>query len=277
MSLDPTAVGATSQPKPVSWSARDCMLYALGVGAGTDDLAYTTNNTHGIQQQMLPTMPVTLGVDFSVLKRAGKIDWTRLLHAEQEIELLGALPVDGTATAITRIAELWDKEKAALVVAETEGTTADGAPLWRSRASLFLKGAGGWGGGRGPSSSTTEPDGDPDKTITYRVAANQALIYRLSGDYNPLHSDPSFARRAGMESPILHGLCTFGFAGRAVLEVSGHDPGRIAAIRARFASPVWPGDELHVDLWHSGDDTVLFRVRGRDDKVVLSSGRARLS
>jgi acyl dehydratase len=276
MPLDPAALGATSTPRPVSWTARDCMLYALGVGAGVDDLAYTTNNTHGVQQQMLPTMPVTLGVDFSVLKQAGTIDWTRLLHAEQEVELLAPLPVDGSAVATTRIAEMWDKEKAALVVAETAGATEDGTPLWRSRASLFLKGAGGWGGDRGPSSSAPEPDGDPDKTISYRTAENQALIYRLSGDYNPLHSDPSFARRAGMDAPILHGLCTFGFAGRAVLDASGGDPSRIRAIRARFASPVWPGDELHVDLWGAGGDTVRFRVRGRDGNVVLSGGTARL-
>lgn len=276
MPLDPAAVGAASEPRHVTWTARDCMLYALGVGAGTDDLAYTTNNTHGVEQQMLPTMPVTLGVDFSVLKKAGRIDWTRLLHAEQEIELLGSLPVDGSATTTTRIAEMWDKEKAALVVAETQGVTDDGTPLWRSRASLFLKGAGGWGGERGPSTSSADPDDDPDKTISYRVAANQALIYRLSGDYNPLHSDPAFARRAGMDSPILHGLCTFGFAGRAILEASGGDPTRLASMKARFASPVWPGDELHVDIWRASSDLLRFRVRGREDKVVLSGGTARI-
>ncbi|MBH0119537.1 MaoC family dehydratase N-terminal domain-containing protein [Rhodococcus sp. CX] len=276
MSLDPRAVGASSEPRTITWTARDCMLYALGVGAGTGDLTYTTNNTAGVEQAMLPTMPVTLGVDFSVLKRAGKIDWTRLLHAEQEIELVAPLPVDGTATATTRIAELWDKEKAALVVAETEGVGTDGTPLWRSRASLFLKGAGGWGGDRGPSSNTSTPEGNPDKTISYRTAENQALIYRLSGDYNPLHSDPSFAKKAGMDAPILHGLCTFGFAGRAVLEAVGGDPTRIRSIRARFASPVWPGDDLHVDLWDVDDATVHFRVRGRDDEVVLSGGVARL-
>lgn len=276
MPLDPAAIGATSEPKRVSWNARDCMLYALGVGAGIDDLAFTTNNTRDVPQQMLPTMPVTLGVDFSVLKQAGKIDWTRLLHAEQEIHVLGDLPVDGEAVATTRIAEMWDKEKAALVVAETEGRTTDGELLWRSRASLFIKGAGGWGGERGPSSNTPEPADAPTKTTTYTVADNQALIYRLSGDYNPLHSDPSFAKRAGMESPILHGLCTFGFAGRAVLDAAGGDPSKIASIGARFASPVWPGDTLHIDVWESGGPTVQFRVRGRNDKVVLSGGTARL-
>lgn len=276
MPLDPDAVGATSDPRPVAWSARDCMLYALGIGAGTEDLAFTTNNTQDVAQMMLPTMPVTLGVDFSVLKQAGKIDWTRLLHAEQQIEVLRPLAVDGEAVATTGISEMWDKEKAALVVAETTGASAEGTPLWRSRASLFLKGAGGWGGERGPSSETPEPSTAPAKTISYQTAPNQALIYRLSGDYNPLHSDPSFAKRAGMDRPILHGLCTFGFAGRAVLELAGGDPARVASIKARFASPVWPGDQLHVDLWDTGDQTVCFRVRGRDDKVVLSGGTARL-
>ncbi|MDT2005795.1 3-hydroxyacyl-thioester dehydratase [Rhodococcus opacus] len=277
MPLDPRAVGTSSDPASVDWTARDCMLYALGVGAGTGDLAYTSNNTVGLEQRMLPTMPVTLGVDFAVLKRAGKIDWSRLLHAEQEIELAGPLPVNGSATATTRIAEMWDKEKAALVVAETEGVGSDGAPLWRSRASLFIKGAGGWGGDRGPSTSAPEPEGDPDKTIAYRTAENQALIYRLSGDYNPLHSDPSFARKAGMDAPILHGLCTFGYAGRAVLEATGDDPARIRSIRARFASPVWPGDELHVDLWELSDEALHFQVRGRADKLVLTGGAVRLN
>jgi acyl dehydratase len=277
MSLDPAAIGATSKSRSVSWSARDCMLYALGVGAGTDDLPFTSNNTDGVTQQMLPTMPVTFGVDTGVLKAAGEIDWTRLLHAEQEVELLGPLPVDGSATATTRITEMWDKEKAALVVTETEGLAEDGTLLWRSRASLFIKGAGGWGGERGPSTGAAHPETQPDKTLSYPTAANQALIYRLSGDYNPLHSDPAFAARAGMGTPILHGLCTFGFAGRAVLEATGGDPDRIRSIRARFASPVWPGDTLHVDLWHTGEDGLHFRVRGREDKVVLSGGLARFT
>lgn len=272
MSLDPGAVGASSKPKKVAWSARDCMLYALGVGAGTVDLAYTTNNTHGVPQRMLPTMPVTLGVDFSVLAQAGEIDWTRLLHAEQEIELLAPLEVDGSAVTVSRIAEMWDKQKAALIVTQTEGTAENGDPLWRSRATLFIKGAGGWGGARGPSRNAAPPESAPDKTISFHTAANQALLYRLSGDYNPLHSDPSFALRAGLDAPILHGLCTFGFAGRALLEATSADPGGISSIRARFAAPVWPGDELQVDLWDTAARTVRFRVRGRDDKVVLSDG-----
>lgn len=274
--FDPSAIGTRSTPKQVSWTARDCMLYALGVGAGTDDLAFTTNNTKGVQQRMVPTMPVTLGVDFSVLKAAGKFDWAKLLHAEQRIEILGDIPVEGEAEAVTEITEMWDKGKAALIVAQTTGTANDGTPLWKSSAGLFIRGVGGWGGERGPAGAETV-DAEPvaTKTVSYETRSDQALLYRLSGDYNPLHSDPAFAARAGMDRPILHGLCTFGFAGRAVLEVAGADRS-ISSMSARFAGPVWPGDTLDVDVAHVDDEHVRFTVRGRDGKDVLTGGSATL-
>lgn len=272
--FDPAAVGAKSEPKRVSWNARDCMVYALGVGAGTDDLEFTTNNTRGIDQTMVPTMPVTLGVDFSVLKQAGRFDWAKLLHAEQRIEILGDIPVDGEADVITEIVEMWDKEKAALIVARTTGTSVGGDLLWRSSAGLFVRGVGGWGGSRGPA-STPPSTGDTvtSRTVTYKTRTDQALIYRLSGDYNPLHSDPAFAARAGMDRPILHGLCTFGFAGRAVREVAGADR-KLASMNARFAGPVWPGDTLATDVELVDDGSVRFSVRGRDNKEVLGGGSA---
>lgn len=272
--FDPAAIGASTAPRPVSWTSRDCMLYALGVGAGVDDLSFTTNNTCGVPQRMLPTMPVTLGVDFDVLKAAGAFSWAGLLHAEQRIELLADLPVEGSAEAVTRITEMWDKGKAALVTAQTTGTAPDGTELWRSAATLFVKGVGGWGGDRGPSSALDGPDG-PVTTISYETRPEQALIYRLSGDYNPLHSDPAFATKAGMDRPILHGLCTFGFAGRAVLEFAGVDA-PLRSMSARFAGPVWPGDALHVDLWQADEHDVRFVVRGPEDRLVLTNGTATL-
>jgi hypothetical protein len=247
------------------------MLYALGVGAGVEDLAYTTNNTRGVEQRALPTMPVTLGIDFSVLNKAGTFDWSRLLHAEQSVEVLADLPVDGSATCVTRLTEMWDKDKAALVTVETTGSADDGTVLWRSAATLFIKGVGGWGGDRGPATEPIVLD-DNAKTISYETHLNQALVYRLSGDYNPLHSDPSFAAKAGLDRPILHGLCTFGFAGRAVLEVAGDRS--VRSVSARFASPVWPGDTLAVDLDRPDEDTVHFVVRGKGGAVVLSNGIA---
>ncbi|MCZ4588772.1 MaoC/PaaZ C-terminal domain-containing protein (plasmid) [Rhodococcus opacus] len=276
--FDPAAIGARSAPKTVRWTSRDCMLYALGVGAGTADLQFTTDNTKGVEQRMVPTMPVTLGVDFSVLKQAGRFDWAKLLHADQRVEILGDIPVEGEAQAVTEITEMWDKDKAALIVAQTTGTDADGRVLWRSSAGLFIRGVGGWGGARGPAESagkSTEAPTDDSRitTLTYETHPDQALIYRLSGDRNPLHSDPAFAARAGLDHPILHGLCTFGFAGRAALAVAGKDA-TLRSMSARFAGPVWPGDTLTVDLWHRDDTTVGFRMRGRDDKEVLTGGLA---
>jgi acyl dehydratase len=227
---------------------------------------------------MLPTMPVTLGVDFSVLKQAGAFDWANVLHAEQRVEMLSPVPVNGEAETVTEITEMWDKGKAALIVAETTGTSLDGQPLWRSSAGLFIKGVGGWGGERGPSSGGASPidHGEPVKTVSYQTRPEQALIYRLSGDYNPLHSDPVFAARAGLDRPILHGLCTFGYAGRAVLAVAGADA-TLTSMSARFAAPVWPGDSLNVDVSQPDDHTVRFSVRSCDDKDVLTGGIATIS
>jgi len=274
--LDPSGVGATSPPRNVAWSPRDCALYALGVGAGTDELAFTTDNTRGVEPRMLPTMPVVLGVDMSVLKAAGTVDWVKLVHAEQSIEILSPPPVEGRGSAQTRLAEMWDKGSAALLVVETLLTSEGGDALSRSRASLFVKGAGGWGGDRGPSRTDEEPGCAPDITVTYATREDQALLYRLSGDRNPLHSDPAYARRAGFEKPILHGLCTYGFAGRAVLHAAADgDPDRVSTISARFAAPVYPGQTLLVDLWRR-KDTAAFRVRTEDGTSVLTGGRAEL-
>ncbi|OBH08859.1 3-hydroxyacyl-thioester dehydratase [Mycobacterium sp. E1747] len=251
------------------------MLYALGIGAGTQDLAFTTNNTNGVPQRMAPTMPVTLGVDYSVLRYAGRFSWADVLHAEQRLQLLAAIPVEGQAEAVTEIIEMWDKGKAALVVAETTGTSPVGTVLWRSAASLYIKHAGGWGGQRGPSTpaAVTSRPHAVAKTVEYRTRPDQALIYRLSGDYNPLHSDPSFAAQAGFDQPILHGLCTFGYAGRAVLNLAAPDA-RLRSISARFKSPVYPGDTLRVDMWATEATAIEFVVRGRDQQEVLTGGLA---
>ncbi len=282
MTLDPTSVGATADPQSIRWDSKDCLLYALGVGAGTDELAFTTDNTRGLDQRMLPTQPVVLGLGATAgsLKLAGKIDWVRLVHAAQGVELLAPLPVEGEATVVSRIAELWDKGKAALITAESTATAPDGTDLFRSRMTVFIGGAGGFGGERGPSVEEDEPTGKPDETVSYETRRDQALLYRLSGDRNPLHSDPAYAAKAGFDRPILHGLCTYGFAGRAVLHAAAEgDPDRVRSIDARFAKPVFPGDTLHVDLWNSPGTAggVRFRVRTGEETVVLNSGRATIA
>lgn len=279
MPLDPTAVGAETGPRRTAWRPDDCMLYALAVGAGTDELAFTTENTAGVPQQVLPTYAVVPGTDPAIFKKFGAFDWAKLVHAEQGVEVLRPLPPKGAVLTTTRIADMFDKGKAALVVTESESVDEDGGEvLFRTRSSFFIAGAGGWGGDRGPSPSWQAPDREPDHVVTYQTRPEQALLYRLCGDHNPLHSDPAFARRAGFERPILHGLCTYGFTGRALLHtVAEGDVTRLRGMDARFAAPVLPGDTLHIDIWRIAEDQALFRTRKDDGTVVLTNGRCTLA
>jgi acyl dehydratase len=279
MSFNLDAIGAVSAPQSISWDSKDCLLYALGLGAGTDDLAFTTENSRGITQVAYPTMPVTLGIDFSVLNDLGTIDWTRLVHAEQALELFSPFPVEGRATATTRLSNVWDKGKAAVIVTETTAVDDDTQQvLFNTQASVFIKGAGGFGGERGPERPPAQQLGDPDETVSYRTSIDQPLLYRLSGDRNPLHSDPWFAQQAGFERPILHGLCTYGMTGRALVStVADGDPGRLRRMQARFASPVMPADTLHVQIWHDSSTEIRFRTQLDDGTVVISDGFASLT
>lgn len=279
MPLDPTAIGAQSGPRRTVWESDDCLLYALAVGAGTDELAFTTENTKGVPQQVLPTYPVVLNTDPAIFKQFGTFDWAKLVHAEQGVEVFRPIPPKGAALTTTRIANMYDKGKAAIVVTEAESVDENtGDVLFRTRMALFIGGAGGWGGDRGPSESWEAPDREPDHVVTYATRPDQALLYRLCGDHNPLHSDPAFARRAGFDRPILHGLCTYGFTGRALLHsLAGGDVAGIRSMDARFASPVMPGDTLHVDVWRVNDGEAQFRTRKDDGTVVLTNGRCRVN
>ncbi|MCU0268636.1 MAG: enoyl-CoA hydratase [Acidimicrobiales bacterium] len=276
MPIDPSAVGLRSEPTEHSWTSRDAIIYALGVGAGTDELAFTTENTSGVPQQVLPTMAVVLGVGgFSVMGRIGSFNPAMLVHGEQATELYGPIPVEGTVSTVGEVAGIYDKGKGALVVLELTSTdVATGDVLFKNRMSAFIRGEGGWGGDRGPSGPQNEaPDRDPDHVVTYTTRPDQALLYRLSGDRNPLHSDPAFAAMGGFDRPILHGLCTYGFTGRALLHaLCGGDPTRFRSLQGRFTSPVFPGENLTVQMWLDGDGAV-FRTCGSDGRVVLDSGR----
>jgi acyl dehydratase len=266
--IDPDLVGAATEPYESAWTTRESMLYALAVGAGTADPAYTTDNTGGVEQRTLPTMPVLLTREARALRLLGDVDWTRLVHAEQELVVLAPLPVQGTAPVVSRIAALEDKGSAALIT-----VTSESAGLFRSTSSFFVRGAGGFGGERRSRPSEPAPDGPPDRVVRQSTRPDQALLYRLCGDRNRLHSDPAIAARAGFDQPILHGLCTFGFAGRALLgTVCGGDPDRFGRIRVRFTAPVVPGDELTTEIW-STSDGAHFRTRRTDGRVVLDGGR----
>lgn len=279
MPLDPAAIGAESGPRRTTWKTEDSLLYALAVGAGVDEPALTTENTEGIVQQVLPTYPVVLSTDPGIFKRIGEFDWSTLVHAEQRVEVPGPIPASGAALTTSRVADMYDKGKAALVGIESESIDENtGDLLFRTHMSLFIGGAGGWGGDRGPRSAWEAPDRDPDHVVTYQTRSDQALLYRLCGDHNPLHSDPAYARRAGFDRPILHGLCTYGFSGRALLHaVADSDVARVRGIDARFAAPVLPGDTLSVEIWRNVEDEARFQTRKADGTIVLANGRCTLA
>jgi acyl dehydratase len=278
MPLDHGAIGVESPPHDRSWTSRDALLYAVGVGAGVGDplneLAFTTENTAGTPQRVLPTYAVLLA-QVPGARRIGDFDPAMLVHAEQAFELHRPLPAEGTLRAIAKVTGIYDKGSGALVV--TESTAADpetGELVITSRGSVFIRGEGGFGGDRGPRDEWKLPDRPPDHEVTYRTRPEQALLYRLSGDRNPLHSDPAFAARAGFERPILHGLCTYGVAGRALLHtMAGSDPARFAAMSGRFSSPVLPGESLTTSIWAEGT-IALFRTAKEDGAVVIDRGRA---
>lgn len=275
MTLNLAASGTEWQSGQRSWTSAEASLYALGVGAGAQDplreLEFTTENSHGVPQRVLPTFAVVVGGQGGG-PDLGDFDLARLLHAEQSVTLHGALPPSATVRSRGRLAGFYDKGADALIVLESETTdAATGRLIAESRTSLFVRGEGGFGGPRGTSEPWRAPDRPADHLVTYQTRADQALLYRLSGDRNPLHSDPWLAAQAGFDRPILHGLCTYGFTGRALLHAAcGSDPARFHHLRARFSAPVRPGQSLDVHIWDEGD-TWLFQTKV-GNTVVLDRG-----
>ncbi len=278
MPINPDAIGAEGTPGEFSWTSKDSLLYALSVGAGVEDptgaeLEFTTENTNGVDQVALPTQAVVLGgggkpPDF------GDYNPVFLVHGEQAIQLHQPLPVAATATSVSRVADIIDKSKACLVKLESNVSDTDGNPLWTSTTTLFIRGEGGWGLEREKEPPrNVAPDRDPDKVVSYQTRADQALLYRLNGDRNPLHSDQSFAEAAGFPKPILHGLCSYGFTGRALLHaMCDGDTSRFKGMDARFSTPVMPGDQLDVKVWDNGDGTAIFQTWVGDNVVINNGG-----
>jgi acyl dehydratase len=272
MAIDPNAVGATGGPVERSWTSKDCLLYALGVGAGEEELEFTTEKN----QTVLPPMPVVLGARGAVpMQKIGKFNPAMLVHGEQAVFLSRPLSAEGTLKATGKIAAVYDKGKGAVIVTETESRdAASDELLFKTRSSVFIRGAGGFGGDRGPSGPrNVAPDRAPDHEVTYPTRPDQALLYRLSGDRNPLHSDPEFAKMAGFPKPILHGLCTYGFTGRALLHsLCDSDPARFKSMEGRFSKPVFPGEALTVRMWVDGKECI-FQTVNPTGEVVLDQGK----
>jgi acyl dehydratase len=288
MAIDPTAVGATVRPQLVEWTDRDTMLYALGVGAGTQDLAFTTENSHGIEQQVLPTYAVIACPAFGAIGKIGTFNFGMLLHGSQEVRLFGRLAPAGRLNVVSEVADLQDKGEGKNAVVVLEGTGTDpktGQVIAQSVTTLVIRGAGGFGGERGRRPQVPRvPDREPDARAALPTREDQALIYRLSGDRNPLHSDPWFARQmGGFPKPILHGLCTYGVAGRVLVsQLGGGDASKITSIAARFTAPVFPGDTLTTSVWRTEHGQAVFRTEasnpdGSDARSVLEDGVAQYS
>lgn len=276
MPLNPEAVGSKGEPVEVNWDSNDCLLYAVGIGAGTDELAFTTENTNGVDQQVFPTFPVVIGWGRgSAMGNIGSFNPAMLVHGQQSVTLHRPIPVEGSATLESEVTAMYDKGKAAVVVTATTATI-EGQPLYTITSSVFIRGEGGWGGERGPSGpQNVPPERAPDHQVTYQTRPDQALTYRLSGDRNPLHSDPAFAAMGGFDRPILHGLCTYGFTGRALLHtLCGSDPTRFGHIEGRFTSPVLPGEALTVSMWETGDGEAVFAT-SVGDRTVIDQGLLR--
>lgn len=285
MPINPNAIGARTDPYVVDWTDRDTLLYAIGVGAGIDDLALTTENSHEISQQVLPTYAVIACSSFAAATKIGTFNFGMLLHGSQEIRLTKPLPPAGKLRVVCEVADIQDKGegKNAVVMLKGIGTDPDtGEILVETLSTAVIRGEGGFGGQPGRRPAAPEiPDSEPDARIALPTREDQALIYRLSGDRNPLHSDPWFATNlAGFPKPILHGLCTYGVAGRALVAgLCGRDATKLRAVSARFSSPVFPGETLTTSIWRTEPGRAVFRTQasgpdGSDARVVLDDGAA---
>jgi acyl dehydratase len=270
-------VGIDSPAEPRSWSENDTSLYALAVGAAMDDplteLSLTTENSIGVVHQALPTMPVSIGAPLGPLE---SIDLTLVLAAGQEVRLTGPLPTTGRVDVRSHIASVHQLKDNALIRLESEARdSANGHAVYELVTTWFVRGGGRFADAPAVPDSWVAPDRAPDHVVTYRTRADQALLYRIVGHPNPIHSDPVFAARAGLDRPILQGPCVYGFAGRAlVANVCSGDASRVRYITARFSNVVIPGQVLRVEIWDEPTDrTARFRVRLADGAIALDRGR----
>ncbi len=278
------ALGAELPATRFSWNEDALMLYALGAGVGIDTdqtspsvLQYTYENglkalpTFGV----VPSFPALMGM----MNLPGlSFNPMMLLHGEQYLEVVKRpIPTSATATTRARVKAIYDKGKGALVILAATTTDDSGAVLFENEFGIFLRGEGGFGGESGPGPGNEAPSRPPDAVVEYPTITQQALLYRLSGDKNPLHADPGFAAMGGFDKPILHGLCTFANVGRAVIQAcAGDDPTRFRAIKVRFARPVMPGQAITTEMWRESDHDVLVRAKA-GGQVVISNAKVTLA
>lgn len=260
-----------------SYDARDAILYALGTGAGLTDAVDETDLVFERRLKVLPTLALVLGTPgFWLMDPKAGIDWLHVLHGEQSLRLYRPLEPNGELIGETRIGEVGDKRpgKPALFHAYRTLKTPGGSLVAELSELWVVRGAGGFGGERAlpQQRPVTMPNRAPDAVLDLPTSPQQAMLYRLSGDRNPLHVDPETARKAGFERPILHGLSTMGLVGRALVHLCcGGDPDRLSSLSVRFTAPVLPGDNIRTEIWREGDE-ILFRARVPERQEIVIDG-----
>lgn len=274
MPIDMSAVGKELAPGTFEYTQEDVILYALGVGATTDELDFVYEKN----LKVLPTFAVIPGMSAmgGMMDVMEGVNPGMLVHGEQRIELRAPIPTSGRLTGQGRISAIYDKGSGALLVVDSETKDEGGNVIFTNTFGAFIRGEGGFGGERGPSASSKNvpPERPPDHTVEYQTLPQQAAIYRLSGDPNPLHIEPEFAKMAGFDKPILHGLCTFGHVGRAILHARcDGDVSRFKDFEVRFSGVVYPGETIVTDMWDEGSGRVIVQARTaeRGDAVISNA------
>lgn len=279
------ALNAAPNVHEIQWSTRDVLLYHLSVGAGTHaetDPQQHWTYEHGLQ--VLPTFAMVAGQGISAgeappaeMAMPGiDVDLRKLLHAGQQLVVHQPLPTSGTATVSSRVIDVWDKGKAAVILTESTATAPSGQQLWSATTRIWARGEGGFGGHAGPTESGEPPQRQPDHVLESPTSPQQALLYRLNADMNPLHADPEFARAAGFDRPILHGLASYGILAREVVDgVLEGDASRLGSLSVRFAGVMLPGHSIRTEVWRAGDElTLRCTCPEQDGQPVLTHATA---
>lgn len=270
MAINLELVGKKFEPVIYEYTWKDVILYALGVGAGPEELQFIYEN--GLK--VLPTFGVippfiALGQTVGELN----VNPAMIVHGEQKLIIENPIPTSAKLKSIPEIKAIYDKGKGALVILKTETYDEKDTLICINEYGIFVRGEGGFGGERGPSGERNlPPEREPDMVVEDQTTPQQPYIYRLSGDLNPLHADPNFAKLAGFEKPILHGLCTFGFVGRAILhKLCGGNPEKFRLLEVRFRDVVYPGDKIITEMWKESDNRYIIRAKTQRGNAVISN------